>query len=724
MTANTFEVRSTPRKGRGLFAIREVLKGGTILVEKILAIPLYSGRDDSIWTNAEFWADLKEAEETPGSAKFGQMERLVREYVKEVELEGFDKTSELRGAHPEFKDRLVDIFLTNRLKLRANLSWVGLGKYLSIINHACIPNVHLSSDKYERSASRMVASVKATKDIAAGEEITIGYLELSCEQESRQRSTFDFFNFFCACDTCEALDPAVEVMMWTLAQAYQTIQASIDISSGVAQPWIFFRNAANIERLLRQLKISDRRVGELWLDCAYVAAEYSDAVRARYSFRKATAWYQVAWPADSAEIEDLTRLSKMPIKYEKWGRTDSGASDLSYDPIVEDDERHTETLQLLFMTDYTTFEYRRIVAGADQNLSIRARLSIRKITPYYTAKMEDDARRMEVEAQRADFEAAEQRAQASRDALITQLDREGNKEAAQATRNVPQVAKKAKKTQKKQRGGKARVAGRILDANGGEDEDPTPKQEGVISLMKPKQRSSVDADTAAIAAEEGWETVTKRKERNAKGKGKQEALEANISTVEKRGDGQNAQDEGTTYLPQEPRNRARQKSTVQGEDQQSQEMVDIENPQTGRNRDREAGSSSAETEKGQVSINQGTANADVSSRSASGASLGQAVQRTDEVDKFGDCLVVAPMAQAASIPTVRRPHAASFPVHIQPLERDLKIARLRDKIVLRRAKIWKLEEEINNMQNELETLTTEAMCAADWEDVKANLRRI
>lgn len=153
-------------------------------------------------------------------------------------------------------------------------------------------------------------------------------------------------------------------------------------------------------------------------------------------------------------------------------------------------------------------------------------------------------------------------------------------------------------------------------------------------------------------------------------------------------------------------------------------MVDIENPQTGRNSDREAGSSSAETEKGQVSINQGITNTDVSSRSASGISLGQAVKRTDEVDEFGDCLVVAPMAQAASIPTARRPHAASFPVHIQPLERDLKIARLRDKIVLRRAKIWKPEEEINNMQNELETLTTEAMCAADWEDVKANLRRI
>lgn len=74
------------------------------------------------------------------------------------------------------------------------------------------------------------------------------------------------------------------------------------------------------------------------------------------------------------------------------------------------------------MTDNTTSEYRRIAAGWDQNLSRRARLSVRKVTPYHTAKVEDDARRIEVEAEIPDFEALKQRAQACRDVLIAELD--------------------------------------------------------------------------------------------------------------------------------------------------------------------------------------------------------------------------------------------------------------------------------------------------------------
>jgi hypothetical protein len=175
------------------------------------------------------------------------------------------------------------------------------------------------------------------------------------------------------------------------------------------------------------------------------------------------------------------------------------------------------------------------------------------------------------------------------------------------------------------------------------------------------------------------------------------------------------------------RNRAiehHRNSTVQGEDQQLQEMIVIEIPQNRPNSDRGVAFPNAETQKGQVPINKGIANADVSSRVASGVFLGQAVKNADGVDEFGGCPAVAPVAQAASNQTVRRPHAASFPGHAPPLERELKIARLRDKIDLRRAKIWKLEEEVNDLQNELETLTTEAMNAADWEEVRASVRRI
>jgi hypothetical protein len=233
MSTGSFEVRNTPNKGRGLFALQNIPKGGLILVEKVLALYLYKDKDDSAWMDPDFWVELKRNEETPGFLGFGEVGRLVREYIEEATAEGFDVIKELRGAHPEFQDRLVDIFFTNRLRLSRELSCMGLGRRSSIINHACIPNAHLSGDNDGDSDFRMIAWVKATKDIAAGEEITISYLELNCEQESRRRSTFAYFNFICACDMCEVLDPRREVTIFTLGRTYQTIDGSTDISSGL-----------------------------------------------------------------------------------------------------------------------------------------------------------------------------------------------------------------------------------------------------------------------------------------------------------------------------------------------------------------------------------------------------------------------------------------------------------------------------------------------------------
>jgi hypothetical protein len=160
--------------------------------------------------------------------------------VEEVAAQGFDVMRELRGAHPEFQDRLVDIFFTNRLRLRTNFPYIGLGKHSSIINHACISNAHLSSNNEDWENFRVNACVKATKDIAVGEEITISYLELNCEQEWRRRYTHAYFKFICSCDTCGALDPIREVTVFALRRAYETIDGSIDIPLGIAEPWTFF----------------------------------------------------------------------------------------------------------------------------------------------------------------------------------------------------------------------------------------------------------------------------------------------------------------------------------------------------------------------------------------------------------------------------------------------------------------------------------------------------
>ena len=453
MGATAFEIRNTPDKGRGLFALRSIPKGGTILIEKVLALSINGGMDGYVWMSPEFWAGLKQDEETTGFEGHGEIGRLVRQYIEEAAAQGFNVIKELRGAHPEFQDRLVDIFFTNRLRLRTDFSYIGLGKHSSIINHACISNAHLSSDTEDWENFRVNACVKATKDIAVGEEITIGYLELNCEQEWRQRYTHAYFKFICSCDTCGALDPIREVTIFALGKAYETIDGSTDISLGVAEPWTFFRNAANIWRLLREVDVSDRRIAEFWLECAFVAARHSDAIRARCCFRNAAAWYRIAKPSDCVELKELDLWIDTPAQHRRWGKTNLGASDLSYDPILEDDALSRETLRLLFMTDYETPEYRRIALGADRDLSTSARAQIARLGLHYARKMETDTRsieaRVEADARKVALEAEEQRARTAGDALIAQVEREEQEKATQVAEIASKASKKAKKRQRK-----------------------------------------------------------------------------------------------------------------------------------------------------------------------------------------------------------------------------------------------------------------------------------
>lgn len=68
------------------------------------------------------WAGLKQDEETVGFEGYGEVGRLVRQYVEEAAAQGFDVIREVRGARPEFQDRLIGIFFTNRLRLRVDFS--------------------------------------------------------------------------------------------------------------------------------------------------------------------------------------------------------------------------------------------------------------------------------------------------------------------------------------------------------------------------------------------------------------------------------------------------------------------------------------------------------------------------------------------------------------------------------------------------------------------------
>ena len=69
----------------------------------------------------------------------------------------------------------------------------------SIINHACDPNA-LSGKHVEDSDGKIV--IRAVRDIEAGEELFISYIEVELPVEVRQAQLMGTYNFECTCNRC------------------------------------------------------------------------------------------------------------------------------------------------------------------------------------------------------------------------------------------------------------------------------------------------------------------------------------------------------------------------------------------------------------------------------------------------------------------------------------------------------------------------------------------
>lgn len=71
---------------------------------------------------------------------------------------------------------------------------------IALINHSCDPNCVAVFDGLR-------CAIRSIRPIAAGEEITIPYIEIGDETSVRQKELKDAFFFKCNCSRCEAQLP-------------------------------------------------------------------------------------------------------------------------------------------------------------------------------------------------------------------------------------------------------------------------------------------------------------------------------------------------------------------------------------------------------------------------------------------------------------------------------------------------------------------------------------
>lgn len=181
MSEEGLEVRSLPRKGKGLITARSVAKGQAILLDspKIIA-------------SAQFPSHVTHAQ---GRSLF---ETVLDQLLPSDRTLVMSLDISLGGTDIE------NVMKTNAFACQLNDGDVGDG-YMCLfpsvarINHACQPNAHA------RFVPRtLLMEIKAIRDIAAGEEISISYGQIHLQRAERQQLYRGGWNFTCTCSLCTA----------------------------------------------------------------------------------------------------------------------------------------------------------------------------------------------------------------------------------------------------------------------------------------------------------------------------------------------------------------------------------------------------------------------------------------------------------------------------------------------------------------------------------------
>jgi tetratricopeptide (TPR) repeat protein len=209
------KISESPGRGRGLFAARPIDPDALILVEKAFCVVwgreqealtamTYDYRDDKIRISPAGLCKAVVAKLRNNPSQVGKVLDLFGDYAGI----GNQVVTKDGGA-------VIDVFQVHDIVARnafglgpgdedARNASTGLWITAAYINHSCIPNA-----KKEFIGDLMV--LRATRAIAAGEEITHAYDE-SSDYDARTKALMNTWGFVCRCALCKAEkedDPAV-----------------------------------------------------------------------------------------------------------------------------------------------------------------------------------------------------------------------------------------------------------------------------------------------------------------------------------------------------------------------------------------------------------------------------------------------------------------------------------------------------------------------------------
>ncbi|KAK1447654.1 SET domain-containing protein 5 [Colletotrichum melonis] len=279
-----WQVRPSPGKGLGIFALAPIPRGTVIIDET----PLFTINPGAL---------------TPGQGfAFAAIATLVDEAF--AQLNASSRTAYLScpahrdpGGADDGISREALIFRTNGFTMSSGE--IGIFPHIAKLNHACRPNAGSAS-----VGGRRV--IWAGRDIAPGEEVTITYAPLVQDTDSR-RARLAQWGFTCDCQACEARDDDGKRIEMKRLMGLIERELGSDAFGGDVLP-----DAERLVKLVGEVGLVDY-LGKAYKYASYAASRSGKFGAARKWARKELKIHEIADEESEYARETRAFLASLPL---------------------------------------------------------------------------------------------------------------------------------------------------------------------------------------------------------------------------------------------------------------------------------------------------------------------------------------------------------------------------------------------------------------------------
>jgi len=283
-----YEVRSVPGKGKGLVARVNIPIGTRIIAEK----PLFTAMSSVDVLDAVILSKV-------GSLSKEQQ----RQYLS------LHNNNNHSGEKP-----FPGIYKTNALPCSSNSPIGAVYPTICLTNPSCLSNSHNNWN----SAINM-ETIHASRDIKAGEEITISYVE-DIPYEQRLTKLKSAFGFKCDCELCSLPASALEESDNRRIEIARLDQAIGGPTRTMNSPHLTIADCKQLLNLLKQEHGNcPSPEARAYYDAFQISSIHSDQARASVFAQKAYEARLVCEGEDSPETVRMKSLMEDPKKHQSFG---------------------------------------------------------------------------------------------------------------------------------------------------------------------------------------------------------------------------------------------------------------------------------------------------------------------------------------------------------------------------------------------------------------------